>query len=360
MNGAVGILLAAALLGSSAAAAPGGGGREANLRLPLGRQLVRPAWRGKEPVPNKLIWPRGKRFAFSVLDDTDLATVANVGPVYRFLYEQGLRTTKTCWTVRGDPNRGRLPGQTCDDPEYLVWLQELQGQGFEIGWHNATWHGLPRPQTLAALEKFAAHFGSYPRTAANHTGVEEGMYWAAARLTGLHALAYNLLTRFSNTRKYQGHLEDSPFFWGDACREKITYFRNFIFRGINTLQACPFMPYHDPLRPYVNSWFASSDGHDLDAFNQCLAEDEQDRLENEQGACIMYVHFAKGFCEGGRLNPRFKLLVQRLSEKNGWFVPVATLLDYLRAQHGTHEITAAERRSLERRWLLEKILVGTS
>jgi hypothetical protein len=311
-------------------------------------------------MPTNLIWPDGKRFAFTVLDDTDRATLANVGPVYRFLYDHGLRTTKTCWTVRGDPGRGQHPGQTCEDPDYLEWLQHLQGQGFEIAWHNATWHGLPRPQILAALEQFAGHFGAYPRTAANHTGVEEGMYWAAARLTGVHALAYNLLTRFRNTGKYQGHVKQSPFFWGDVCREKITYFRNFVFRRINTLQACPFMPYHDPLRPYVHLWFASSDGHDVDAFNQCLWEGQQDRLENEGGACIMYVHFAKGFYEGGQLHPRFKALIERLAGKNGWFVPVATLLDYLQAHRGPHVITAGERRRLERRWLLEKLVVGTA
>ena len=58
---------------------------------------------------------------------------------------------------------------------------------------------------------------------------------------------YNLLTRFRNRGKYRGHVEGDPYFWGDLCRQKIKYYRNFTFRDINTLKACPFMPYHDPL-----------------------------------------------------------------------------------------------------------------
>jgi hypothetical protein len=48
------------------------------------------------------------------------------------------------------------------------------------------------------------------------------------------------------------------------------------------------------------------------------------------------------------------------TRKNGWFVPVATLLDHLLAVRGRHEISNAERRRLERKWLLEKLLVGTN
>ena len=48
----------------------------------------------------------------------------------------------------------------------------------------------------------------------------------------------------------------------------------------------------------------------------------------------------------------------RLAKKNGWFVPVATLLDHLLAVNGHREITALQRRRLERKWLWEKLFVG--
>jgi hypothetical protein len=97
------------------------------------------------------------------------------------------------------------------------------------------------------------------------------------------------------------------------------------------------------------------------AFNRRLSEAEQDRLEAEGGACIMYTHFASGFWSDGELNPRFREVVRRLARKNGWFVPVTTLLDHLVAQHREPSVlTSAQRRALEVRWLRSKIRVGYS
>ncbi|MGA2034648.1 MAG: hypothetical protein ABSG68_20565 [Thermoguttaceae bacterium] len=308
----------------------------------------------------KIAWPDGKRFAFTVFDDTDEATLANVGPVYSFLADCGFRTTKSCWVLRGDPGRGLYHGETCDDPHYLNWLLELQTQGFEIGWHNGTWHGLTTTEMAAALEKFSHLFGHDPVTAANHRGAEQGVYWAERRLTGLHVALYKLLTLSRNQGQYRGHVEKDDYFWGDLCKQHVKYFRNFVFQDINTLKVCPFMPYHDPQRPYVNYWFASSNGGNAQDFVNCIAEENQDRLEEEGGACIMYAHLARGFAEGGRINPRLEHLIRRLAAKKGWFVPVATLLDHLQKLRGPHEITARERRRLERKWLWEKLLVGTN
>jgi hypothetical protein len=310
-------------------------------------------------MSTKSIWPDGKRFAFTVFDDTDSATVENVKGVYDFLADCGFRTSKSVWVVAGDPNRGKKVGQSCADPDYLRWVLDLQAKGFEIGFHNATWHGLPRDAILAALDKFAELFGHDPKTAANHTGVNDGIYWADARLTGWRKPLYNLLTGFHNRGKYCGHIEGDPHFWGDYCKARIKYFRNFVFRDINTLKACPAMPYHDPLRPYVNNWFASADGAKCSVFNLCVAEAAQDRLEEEGGACIMYTHFAAGFIADGRLNPRFQSLMKRLAAKNGFFVPAGELLDYLMQVNGRREISDSERRRLECRWLWEKIRVGT-
>jgi hypothetical protein len=50
--------------------------------------------------------------------------------------------------------------------------------------------------------------------------------------------------------------------------------------------------------------------------------------------------------------------MKRLAAKNGWFVPVATLLDYLKQRNGIRVVTGAERAALERRWLFDKIRAG--
>jgi hypothetical protein len=118
------------------------------------------------------------------------------------------------------------------------------------------------------------------------------------------------------------------------------------------------MPYHDPDRPDVNAWFASTEGADIEAYVGALAEPAQDLLEESSGACIMYTHFASGFYRAGELDPRFKRLMERLAAKDGWFVPVSTLLDYLADRNGIAQITSAQRNALERRWLRSKLRTG--
>lgn len=309
-------------------------------------------------MPQQLEWPNGKSFAFTIFDDTDNQTVDNAKPVYDFLHNLGLRTTKSVWPVRG-PKIPLISGGTCEEPEYLAWALELQRKGFEIGLHNVTYHTSLREETRCGIEKFEQLFGDNPHSYANHSGNEESIYWGSARLTtGMYRLIYNALLRFKTHGLFQGHIESSPLFWGDICKERVKYVRNFVFGDINTLNACPYMPYQDPVRPYVNYWFASSEGSNVESFTETISEANQDRLDTEHGACIMYTHLASGFFSDGRLHPRFRSLMERLSRKNGWFVPVTTLLDHLMKAKGFHEITSWERRELELRWLLHKLRVG--
>lgn len=308
-----------------------------------------------------LIWPDKKRFAFTIFDDADKDVLDNTKPVYDFLHDLGVHTTKSVWTLAGT-EKGTLDGLTCEDPRYLAWAKSLQQQGFEIGFHNARFHSSRRADTQRALELFRAHFGHYPRSMANHFQNKESIYWGSARMSGVHRLVYNL----SNVRRLkslqcEGHVPDSPYFWGDLCRDKIEYVRNFVFREINTLKMCPFLPYHDPLRPYVNQWYASAEGGHVGSFVETIREENQDQLVAEGGACIMYAHLAKNFWVDGKLDPLFKKRMERLAGLGGWFVPLAELLDYIRKQRGgDHTITAGERWQLQQRWLVSKLRHGSS
>lgn len=310
-------------------------------------------------MSGRIEWPDGKDFAFTVFDDTDLATLENVSPVYGLLGELGFRTTKSVWPVKG-AGTPQIGGTTCEDPDYLAWTLALQARGFEIGYHGATYLTASRDLVGHAIERFRDMYGHYPQAMANHAGCAESIYWGPDRVSGVNRLAYKLMTHNSRNNTFRGHRDGDPLFWGDICKAKIRYVRNFTYRDIDTLAACPLMPYHDPERPLVNAWFASSEGADVDAFNACLSEANQDRLEAQGGACIMYTHFASGFYREGTIDPRFKVLMERLGGKNGWFVPVTTLLDHLSAQRGETVISNAQRRVLERRWLLSKLRVGYS
>jgi hypothetical protein len=310
-------------------------------------------------VQNNMIWPDGKKFAFTIFDDTDLETVKNAAPVYSFLRNNGIFTTKSVWPIKGQQTPS-IGGDTCENPEYLAWVKSLQANGFEIASHNATFHTSTRQETLRGLQKFHDDFSHWPKSMANHADCRENIYWGQNRLTGLNKLLYNILTRGKRINFYRGHVEGDPLFWADYCKKYITYVRNFVFEDINTLKQCPFMPYHDPKRPYVNFWFASCEGAAIQSFNNALAEKNQDRLEAEGGACIMYTHFANGFYLDGNLDKRFESLIRRLAKKNGWFIPVSTLLDYLKEHNGKHVITPAQRTMLEIKWLWHKIKVGTT
>jgi hypothetical protein len=299
-------------------------------------------------------WPEGRAFAFTVFDDTDRATLDNVPHVYSFLRDLGLRTTKSVWPVEGVREPSVVGGLTCGDRDYLDLVLALQAEGFEIGYHNATYHSSTREETRVALDVFERLFGHPPMSMANHTDCQEGIYWGVDRLTGANRLLYDILTR-GRRRIFRGHVPGDRHFWGDLCRDRVRYVRNFTFPVVNTLEACPFMPYFDPGRPFVNLWFAASDGENMRSFNRLVTEGNQDRLEREGGACIVYTHFGKGFVTGGRLDPRFRQLMERLARKDGWFVPVSTLLDHLAAARGRHVLTAGERARLERRWLFHRI-----
>jgi hypothetical protein len=308
----------------------------------------------------RIRWPAGKAFAFTVFDDTDCGTLSNVPPVYAFLRDQGFRTTKSVWPLPGDGAPSSLAGATCAEPAYVDWLLRLREQGFEIGYHNATYHSSERRDTARALDRFAELFGHDPRAMANHARCREGIYWGTDRVSGLHRVVYDALTLGRQRGQFRGHVPGDPFFWGDLCRQRVRYVRNFSFADVNTLAACPYMPYHDPARPFVQYWYASAEGGSVEPFNRTLSEENQDRLEAEGGACIMYTHFGKGFAGRAPSARRFRKLMSRLARKNGWFVPVSRLLDHLLEVKGPHTLSAGERRRLERRWLLHKVAVGTT
>jgi len=307
----------------------------------------------------KITWPHGKAFAFTVFDDTDLAVPGNFERTYGLLGDLGLRTTKSVWTGSGAdlPARSEA-GSNCQDPEYLEFVLELQRNGFEIGYHNSFEWGLPRERVRAALDRFRELFGHDPVCMSNHASSAEGMYWGPDRLTHPFRAAYRLLQRKLRGNPHQGHVESSPYFWGDLCRERIRYVRNFVYDDIDTLRACPEMPYFDPAKPYVNAWFSSTEGPEIETCVRALSEERQDALEASGGACILYTHFAAGFEKDGVVDARFRRLVERLSAKNGWFVPTGTLLDYIQQQRGPRTLKAWERARLEAQWFAHKLAVG--
>lgn len=314
---------------------------------------IRPSWSGRRP---HVEWPGGRRAAFAIFDDTDNTTIENGPPVYALLSELGMRITKSVWPA-GPTERQRVGGATCADPDYLEWVLSLQRDGHEIGYHNATDHPSTRAATIAALDRFEDLFGGPPRVGADHSGNVEALYWGPKRLTGLRSAAYGHAQTVMrpNRPTFSGEDPTSEYFWGDVCRDRVTYWRNFCFNEEDLLRVSPKMPYHDGRRPYVNYWFTSTDGSNRPRFLRHLTEDRLDRLEDGGGVCIMYTHFGLGFAPGGTLDPEFEQAMRRLSRRSVWVAPVSEVLDHLRSQIGDVVLSDADRRRIENRWVVDRL-----
>lgn len=302
----------------------------------------------------RLAFPDGKAFAFTILDDTDVATVENVRPVYRLLEDLGFRTTKTVWPV-GCPEGSKnfFLSETMEDPEYRKFVIDLERRGFEVTWHGATMESSVRSRTLAGLEAFREMLGHFPRVHVNHSFNRENIYWGADRIDV--PLLRRLYARITKTPigYYEGHVEDSDYWWGDRCRQHIEYARNLTFNEVNLLRVNPSMPYRDPNRPLVPWWFSGSDAEGCEAFNRLLRHQNQDRLEREGGVCIVATHLGKEFAPGGNLDPSFRATMEELSARNGWFVPVGQLLDWMRDQRSVDGLPRGEWLRMQFRWAVD-------
>lgn len=304
----------------------------------------------------RIKWPDGNLAAFAIFDDTDNTTLENGPPVYELLTDLELRVTKSVWPLA--PSRPALVGgSTCGDPDYLNWVLALQRGGHEIGFHNATDHPSVRHDTIRALDRFEEMFGHSPRVGADHAGNMEAMYWGPSRLTGMKSIAYALAQKVMrpNRASFSGEVPTSDYFWGDVCRNRITYWRNFCFDEIDLCRVSPKMPYHDPRRSYVNYWFTSTDGSNLPRFLRHMTDDKLDRLESGSGVCIMYTHFGLGFATPDRVDPGLVHAMRRLASRRIWVAPVSEVLDHIRAQADDSILTDRERWQLENRWVLDRI-----
>lgn len=302
------------------------------------------------------VFPGGARFAFTIMDDTDNATVENVRPIYRLLESLGMRTTKTVWPVRCEEGSEMFgAAETLDDPGYRDFVVDLSRRGFEIAFHGATMESSQRERTMRGLTRFAEMFGP-PRVHANHSFNRENLYWGVDRIDDpILRAAYRTALGHPDDF-YQGHVPGSAFWWGDLCAAQIKYVRNLSFDEINLCRVNPSMPYSDEHRPYVPWWFSASDAENVDAFVDLISVGNQSRLEAEGGVCIVATHLGKGFCVNGAVRDDVRQLLVQLAERRGLFVPVGPMLDELRARRTGGALPPGEWRRMQWRWARDLVL----
>lgn len=305
-----------------------------------------------------MIWPENKSFAFTIIDDTDEATVLNVKPVYDFLYENKLITTKTVWTL---PSRDTFVGESLSDEHYKEFIVALSDKGYEIGSHGAGSGDFIREEVLSSFEVIKELLGDYPSIHINHAFNKDNLYWNEKRFTPIIGSIYHSLKKLIKAKVVPslGDVENSPYFWGDFAKQNIKYIRNRVFSDLNTIKQDKYMPYRDIKKNnYTNYWFSSSDGYDCKTFIKLLSEKNIDTLEKQNGCAIVYTHFGYGFVnEKGILDEEFKKSIQYLSNKNGWFVPAGKMLEYINHQREKDiYMNNIQSLTLDTKWLAERLI----
>lgn len=290
-----------------------------------------------------MIYPQNKKFAFTIIDDTDGAKLENIKPVYDLLFRLGFRTTKTVWVF---PSKDQFKGSSLEDYRYRQYIKRLQKQGFEIALHGVGSGNFKRKEIIEGLKTFEKFF-SPAKLQINHGQNSDNLYWGIKR--------FQLLKPFWRINKFKGDEKSSEYFWGDLAKKHIKYVRNFTFKNLNTLKTDPLMPYQDENKPHVNYWFSSSDGADVEKFNKLISPEKVEKLKREGGVSIIYTHFASGFVKSGRLNREFERKLTYLSRQGGYFVPAGILLDYLLKTRKRTAATKKELIKLELKWLRDKI-----
>lgn len=297
-------------------------------------------------------WPNGKKFAFTIIDDTDNSTIANIKPVYDLLYNCGMRTTKSVWVY---PPRDNFRGGYLLDAEYLKYIQNLKKQGFEICLHNVGSGTFCRDEIADGLELYRQLIGSYPEIQINHANNEDNIYWGYKRFAPPIQILYRLFCGYR--QRFFGDSLLSRFFWGDLCKKHIKYIRNHVFNGINTLKYDNKMPYRiEDKMKNSNYWFSSSDAHTAEEFCDLLNPLNLKKLREEKGCCIVYTHFAFGHVKNGIVRKGVEERIRFISRLGGWFVPAGRILNYLSAIHNSEETAHyAYRLKLDLLWLFDRI-----
>jgi hypothetical protein len=301
-------------------------------------------------------FPDGRRFAFSILDDTDVSTLENVKPLYERLRVLGFRTTKTVWPLDcPEGSRRYFAADTLQRPEYLAFVRELAAAGFEIASHGATMESSRRERTERGIAFLEREFGRCPRLHANHGENREDVYWGPERFgTPILRWVAARAGGESPPGHYVGERESSEYFWGDLCRRHFDYVRNFTFDRLNLLSFDPATPYRLEGTPYVKFWFSTTDAPDAGDFRRLVTRDAIDRLEAEEGVCIVSTHLGKGFVSDGRIDAAVDDVLAYIASRPGWLAPVSEILDHLRQGTEDRTLGRAARFRLELRYLRDR------
>ncbi len=272
-------------------------------------------------------FPENKQFAFTIIDDTDEAYLENIKPVYDILFENKLKTTKTVW-VYPSRNINVSRGDCLNRKEYLDFILDIYSKGYEIGLHNVGSGDFKRDEIIQGLNEFHIKLGFYPKLHTNHSYNKDNIYWGSKRFS--FPLNYAVKKLYKDYDDFSGEDPLSENFWGDYYKKHIQFTRSYELDNINTYRKLPNMPYREKrYEEYSNFWFGSTFAPNPWMFNKIVTEKNIDKLEKEGGICILYTHLGY-YLQRGVIDPGFVRMIEYIgNKKNGLFVPVSNILDFL-------------------------------
>jgi len=275
-------------------------------------------------------FPNGKKFVFTIIDDTDDSTLENIKPIYDFLFQKGIKITKTVWVY--PPRDEHSIGDSLQRPEYCEFIRDIKKKGFEIGLHNVGSGKYRRDEILNGLNEFREKLGEYPKIHINHSYNPDSIYGGYKRFNQPFSwIVRKMYRQYDNV--FQGENADSEYFWGDRHKEIIQFSRNHEFIGLNTSKFDSYMPYVDPNRSeFANIWFSSTFAPNQWVFNHIVTKKAIRKLEQNNGVCIIFTHLGY-FMKDGVIDQGFVERINWLSENpNGIYIPVSELLEKIADQ----------------------------
>lgn len=301
-----------------------------------------------------MMWPDGKRAAFTIIDDTDDAEMPHIAEVYQHLISAGLRTTKTVWVY--PPRDSHLFRGDClvGNPDYLNFIRDLLERGFEIGLHDVGSGDFTREEIIAGLSIFKDLLGFSPEIHINHSYNKSSIYSGDRRFS--FPIKSIVRTMYRGYSGFEGDNERSPHFWGDIHKKYIRWNRSFEIDRLNLLDFIKFPYYDSRFSKYCNAFFPASFCPNQDMFCRLLTSDNIDHLIQTGGAAIIYTHFGY-YHERGSLDGRFIKVCELLKARSDqiWFAPLGKILHHMAQQTGIHQIGLLSRLRLELECLVTRI-----
>lgn len=272
------------------------------------------------PFPNK------KEFAFTIIDDTDYSFLDTIKLIYDFLFEKKIFVTKTVWVY--PPRDKGSKGHSLQHDGYLNFVRDIKAKGFEIALHSIGSGNYFREDILQGLKEYKYFLREFPKIHINHAYNIDSIYGGYKRFSFPFNLLIKLLhTDYSN--EFQGEEPTSLHFWGDVHKKIIKYNRSYEIDKLNIIKLNPYIPYIDSKRKeFSNYWFSAAFAPNPWVFNRLVTTKSINQLEEERGICILYTHLGY-YVQRGEIDPGFQNMIDYISKKKGWFVPVSNVLDYL-------------------------------